>query len=115
MLDSFSEAFLLHSRAYRENALLLELFTQDHGRVGAVANYIHQKKSPRKALLQVFMPLRVSLQGKGDLLRLSQVEAAALPLTLIGNAQACGFYLNELLMYCFSRCSNSFTCLQRLQ
>lgn len=103
MDNEASQGFIVHTRAFRDTALLVELFTLKHGRVGAVANNIFAKKNNTKALLQAFSPLNVVLYGKGDLLRLKQVEARAIPISLLGMAQVCGFYVNELVMYCLTR------------
>jgi len=91
-------AFVLHRRPYRETSWIVELFSQDHGRVAVVARGIRKARSRSAALLQPFMPLLVSWQGKGELQNLSQVEAGAEQPALSGKNLRCGFYLNELLM-----------------
>lgn len=91
-------AFIVHSRAYRDSSLLLELFTLDHGRVSAVARGARGPRGRYKGLLQPFVPLLVSWYGKGELMSLSAAETDGVVLGLTGDRLLCGFYLNELLM-----------------
>lgn len=98
MTVALQPAFVLHRRPYRETSLILELFTQDHGRVAVVARGIRKARSRTAALLQPFMPLLLSWSGKGELQSLSQVEAQGYLGALSGKNLRCGFYLNELLM-----------------
>ncbi|MFP4648498.1 MAG: DNA repair protein RecO [Halorhodospira sp.] len=88
-------AWVLHRRAFRETSTLVELFTQERGRIGAVARGAHRRGwSP---LLEPFIPLRVSWRGQGDLKTLTEVEQAGRGYSLRGAAVACGFYMAELL------------------
>ena len=91
-------ALVLRQQPYRETSLLLELFTEQHGRVGAVARGGRGKNSSRRALLQSFRPLQVSWSGGGDLVTLSAAESDGPMVKLTGQALYCGWYLNELLM-----------------
>lgn len=91
-------AYILHARAYRDTSLLLELFTQEHGRVSAVARGAKGARSRFKGLLQPFVPLVVSWSGKGELMTLLAAEANGIAHSLTGDALVCGIYLNELLM-----------------
>src|SRR5690348_7406727 len=118
-------AFILHTRAYRDSSLLLDLFTLDHGRVSAVARGARGPRSRYKGLLQPFVPLLVSWYWKSELLSLSAAEADGVILNLTGDTLLCGFYLNELLMrllhrhdahsQLFSSYQQALQCLQSLQ
>jgi len=90
-------AFILHRRPYRETSLLVELFSEDAGRVGVVAR---GARKPRKGAtpLEPFRPLRVSWSGRGELRSLRTSEAAGAATGLRGEALYLGFYLNELLL-----------------
>jgi len=95
-------AYILHTRAYRETSLLLEIFTREHGRISVVARgvrgtnkRIHTRK---QALLQPFVPLFISASGRGELLTLKECDSSALPHALLGKRLITGFYLNELLI-----------------
>ncbi len=98
MSVAMQPAFVLHRRPYRETSWIVDLFTQDHGRIAAVARGFRKARSRNAAFLQPFMPLSVSWYGRGDLLTLSQVEANGFLGTFSGKNLRCGFYLNELLM-----------------
>ncbi|MSP53240.1 MAG: DNA repair protein RecO [Gammaproteobacteria bacterium] len=90
-------AFLLHSRAYRNTSLIVDLFTLHHGWISAVAKGIKSPKSPLRNNLQAFQPLLVSWCGRGEMVTLTQVEIDT-PFSVIHNEQlAWGFYLNELM------------------
>lgn len=92
-------AFVLHKRAYRETSLLIELWTQNHGRFSAVAKGVRKTKSSSQGLLQPFSPILVSFVGKGELMTLTQVESRQNRFFLQGDCLFAGLYLNELLMY----------------
>jgi DNA repair protein RecO (recombination protein O) len=91
-------AFILHYRPYRETSLLLDLLTQDHGRVALISRGVRKTRSPLKALLQPFNPLLVSWQGKTELMTLTAAEMNGAPAQLRGDCLLSGFYLNELLV-----------------
>lgn len=90
--------YLLHQYPYRDTSRLVELYVRDFGRVGVVARGARRPASAWRALLQPFQPLLVSWSGRGDLMTLTNVEAAAGYTPLAGTALLSGFYLNELLL-----------------
>jgi len=89
-------AFLLHSRPYRENQILLEFLTAQQGKISAISYLGKSLKSNKKALLQPFTPLKIILKGQGNLKYLKRVEPAKKSYQLVGNYLYSGFYLNEL-------------------
>src|SRR3990167_2993410 len=91
-------AFILHHRPYRETSMLLDVFTQDYGRIGLVARGVRRSYSRLRHLLQPFFPLLISWQGKTELMTLQQVEPQNIPIYLRGECLLSGFYLNELLV-----------------
>lgn len=95
---SLNPSFLLHTRPYRESSLLLELFTKDHGRIALVARGVRKNRSRLRPLLQPFIPLLISWQGRGELMNLIDAEANGPSINLSGDHLLSGFYLNELLM-----------------
>jgi DNA repair protein RecO (recombination protein O) len=97
MRITLQPAFVLHHRPYRESSLLLDLLTLEHGRVSAIARGVRTARSRTRALLQPFVPLLVSLQGKSELVTLSGVESQRSSLMLRGAPLLSAFYLNELL------------------
>jgi DNA repair protein RecO (recombination protein O) len=109
--------FVLHQRPYRDSSQLLECVTAVHGRVGLVARGSRRAGSRQRALLQPFMPLKLSWIRRGDLGRLIQVEPDAASYALEGQRLMAGFYASELLLRltargdpnaevfsCYSRC-----------
>jgi len=91
-------SYVLHTRSYRDTSLLLEIFSRDHGRMSAVARSARGPKSRFKGILQQFVPLLLSWQGRTELMNLSGAEGNGMPHCLTGEALLCGIYLNELLM-----------------
>ena len=92
------EAFILHSYAYRETSLLLEVFARAFGRVSMVARAARSPRSPLRGVLLAFQPLALSWFGKGELKTLSRAEWIGGHPRLQGEALMCGFYVNELLL-----------------
>src|SRR5436305_2018466 len=86
-------AYILHSRPFRNTSLLIELFTLEQGRVTVIARgFKGKKKSP--ALIQPFVPLRASFGGRNDLKLLYTIESSQPPFALIGKRLFSGLYLN---------------------
>jgi len=98
MQEITQSAFVLHTRPYRENQLLVELLTEHDGKLAALSYVGHSKKSSRKALLQPFLPINVTLKGQHSLKNLIRVEPAGKSFLLKKNALFSAFYINELLV-----------------
>lgn len=98
MQENLQSAFLLHSRPYKENQLLLDFITEFDGKISAVTYVSNSAKSNKKALLQPFIPLKISYKGKSSLKNLTLVEATGKPYSFKGNYLYSGFYLNELIV-----------------
>ncbi len=95
--------YVLHTRSYRENSQLVDLFTRQYGRLRVVARSARggNKRGGRPGLqLFPFTPLQLSWQGRSELKTLVSAEILAAPVTmhLQGETLYSGFYLNELLM-----------------
>src|SRR5437762_10036483 len=87
-------AFVLHSYPFRETSLVIEVFTQDFGRVALVARGARRPRSALRGVLLAFQPLLLSWAGKSELRTLHKAEwQGGLP-QLKGTALLCGFYLN---------------------
>ena len=98
MLETTQSAFVLHSRPYRENQLLIDLLTEHDGKLAALSYVGHSTKSSRKALLQPFLPIKVTLKGQYNLKSLIRVEPIGKSFLLKKNALFSAFYINELLV-----------------
>jgi DNA repair protein RecO (recombination protein O) len=109
--------FVLHQRPYRNTSQLLECLTATHGRIGLIARGSRRTATGKRALLQPFVPLRLSWLQRGELGRLTHVEAASQSYELEAQRLLAGYYSNELLLRltargdpnaeifsCYSRC-----------
>ena len=90
-------AFVLHRREYSESSLLVDFFTEHHGRLTLLAKGARRGKSPLKAVLQPFTPLLLRWAGKGELKTLTKAEAISMTLPMAPMALYSGFYVNEVL------------------
>ena len=91
-------AYVLHSYPYRETSLILQAWTEKHGRIGLVAKGARRPKSASRSLLVPFQPLVIDWFGRGELRTLKGAEPAAPATPLAGQALLSAFYLNELLL-----------------
>ncbi|MEW8625775.1 MAG: DNA repair protein RecO [Candidatus Thiodiazotropha sp.] len=100
---NFIPAYVLHRRDYQNSSLLVELFTPNEGRLPAIAKGAKSGRSSKAILLQPFLPLRISLSGRGEIKSLIEVEQDGQPFKLLGERIYCGFYLNELIVRLIER------------
>lgn len=96
-MEGWQRAFVLHGRPYSETSLLLDLFTEDEGRVRVLAKGARARRSPLKGCLQPFTPLLVRWGGRGEVKTLRNAEPVSLALPLTGVMLYSGLYVNELL------------------
>jgi DNA repair protein RecO (recombination protein O) len=97
MMEGWQRAFVLHSRPWSETSLMLDVFTEESGRVRLVAKGARSKRSNLKGALQPFTPLLVRFGGRGEVKTLRSAEAVSLALPLSGITLYSGLYVNELL------------------
>ena len=92
-------AYVLHRKPFREQQVLVELFTPDFGRVCVMASENKQQKNTSHSLshLQPFSPVMVSWKGEADVKSVTKFESVGQPPVLVGSTLICGMYLNELL------------------
>ena len=91
-------AFILHARPFRNTSLLLDLFTEQHGRMSAVARGARGPRSKTCGLLQPFVPLLLSWSGRTELVTLRDVESGGAFPQFNNHTLLSSFYLNELLL-----------------
>jgi DNA repair protein RecO (recombination protein O) len=96
--NTLEPAYVLHSRAYRETSVLLEVLTRSGGRVGLVARGARGARSRWKGSLQPFRPLLIGWSQRGELGTLTAAEQIASPPALMGETLICGLYTNELVV-----------------
>lgn len=97
MIEQWQRGFVLHRREYSETSLLVDFFTEEHGRITLLAKGARRPRSPLKAVLQPFTPLLLRWTGKGELKTLTKAEPASLTLPMGTMALYSGFYVNEVL------------------
>lgn len=90
-------AYIIHTRPFRDTSFIVHCFTPDHGVLATVVRGQRQKKKSQRALLNPFIPLLMSAQGKGGMLLMTHFEVAGHSHFLTGAALYSGLYLNELL------------------
>ncbi len=88
-----ASAFLIHRRPYRDNSLLLDFLTLDHGKIRLIGRGVRQAK----ANIQMFQHLRISYAGKGELKTLSHWEVDDVPRRIKGERLILCMYVNELI------------------
>jgi len=91
-------AFLLHMVPYRETSLVVDLFSRNHGRIGAVAKGAKRPRSALRAVLLQFQPLTVGWSGRNELRTLVGAEWRGGLTSPAGQALLSAFYMNELLI-----------------
>ena len=96
-MEGWQRAFVLHGRPYSETSLLLDLFTENEGKVRILAKGARSRRSNLKGCLQPFTPLLVQWSGRGSMKTLRKAEAISLTLPLSGTALYSALYVNELL------------------
>jgi DNA repair protein RecO (recombination protein O) len=92
-------AFILQRRNYRETSVLLDVLTQDFGRIPLVANGVRKLKSNTAGILQPFHLLSISWAGRAELKTLTHVEIGNNSPVVNGLAVYSAFYMNELLSH----------------
>lgn len=96
-MQGWQRAFVLHGRPYSETSLLLDLFSENYGRIRVLAKGARSKRSNLKGALQPFTPLLVRWGGRGEVKTLRGAEPVSLALPLSGITLYCGLYVNELV------------------
>ena len=95
------KAFVIHVRPFKENQQLVELLTENDGKVSALVYVGQSKRSIKKALLQPFLPLTVTFKDSNNqnssLRIITHIEATKKSYKLTKNSLYSAFYLNELL------------------
>jgi DNA repair protein RecO (recombination protein O) len=103
-MDVEQTAFVLHTRPYRETSAIVTFLTPEHGKLNAVVRGVKgssKSSSMKAAAIQPFQQVLIRWKEKAyrqsDLNSLSQCEPLMVRFPLMGEANICGLYLNELL------------------
>ncbi|GAA5647991.1 MULTISPECIES: DNA repair protein RecO [Vibrio] len=97
MSDGLQRCFVLHRRPYSESSLILDVFSEEFGRVTLMSKGARSKRSNLKGALQPFTPLLLKWSGNGSMKTLRQAEPISLGLPLSGIHLYSAMYVNELL------------------
>ena len=93
-------AYILHKRPFRDSSQIIEAFTREHGRISLMSRGTRGAKSKTAGLLQIFRPLLIGWQGRGEMPFLNSVEMADIKAPVLsGKSQMSAMYINELLVY----------------
>ncbi|WP_428773029.1 DNA repair protein RecO [Vibrio sp.] len=95
--QGLQRGFVLHRRPYSETSLILDVFSEEYGRITLMAKGARSKRSNLKGALQPFTPLLLKWSGQGQMKTLRQAEAISLGLPLAGITLYSAMYVNELL------------------
>jgi DNA repair protein RecO (recombination protein O) len=91
--------YVLHSKPFKDTSAIVELLSQEHGRVSVIFKGVRSTKNSAKSrLLQPFQPLLASWYGKRELKGGKSVEQSGVPHMLSGKKLYSGIYLNEILL-----------------
>jgi DNA repair protein RecO (recombination protein O) len=90
--------YILHSYPFKETSLLVEVFSQNYGRLSLLAKGARRPRSVLRGYLQPFQQIQATWSGVGELKTLFGVEWSSCFLGLQNQSLICGFYLNELLI-----------------
>jgi DNA repair protein RecO (recombination protein O) len=90
--------YVLHTYPYRETSLILQAWTQKHGRIGLVAKGARRPRSAARSVLVPFQPLTLDWFGRSELKTLKTAEPTVASIPLAGANLMSAFYLNELLL-----------------
>lgn len=89
--------YLLHSAAWRETSLIIQVFTRSHGNIALVAKGAKRPYSVLRPVLSAFQPLALSWSGAGEVKTLTRAECVGIR-PLNGRALMSAWYMNELLL-----------------
>jgi len=90
---------VLHTRPWRETSLLVEVLSENHGRLGLIARGVQgPKRHVLRAALQPLQWIRFDAVARGELAKLTTAESLDAAPRLLGDAMLSSFYLNELTL-----------------
>ena len=92
-----SFGYILNHRPFRDNSLLVDIFTEDFGRICCVARPAKKRGKILKGSLEPFRYLHLQWIGKGDVQTLTEADERGRH-TIPPSEMMMGLYLNELLL-----------------
>lgn len=106
-------AFILHRRDYQNSSLILEIFSEDYGRLSVLAK--GAKKRRDAGHFQLCQRLSIGWTGRSELKTLTAIDSR--PFAVSPDGYMAVFYINELLLYLLPKHDeyrNLFQCYQLL-
>ncbi|MGF1697726.1 DNA repair protein RecO [Vibrio lamellibrachiae] len=97
MSEGLQRCFVLHRRPYSESSLILDVFSEEYGRITLMSKGARSKRSNLKGALQPFTPLLLKWSGNSSMKTLRQAEPISLGLPLTGINLYSAMYVNELV------------------
>ncbi len=91
-------AYILHRRSFRNNSVIVDLFTKEQGLICAVARGAKSRQSKLRSALIFFSPMLISTYGKNELLGLKTIELNGKILMPQKQKLLILIYINELLL-----------------
>ena len=92
-----SFGYILNHRPFRDNSLLVEIFTEDYGRICCVARPAKKRGKVLRGSLEPFRYLQLNWIGKGDVQTLIEADERGRH-TIPASEMMMGLYINELLL-----------------
>ena len=92
-----SFGYILNQRPFRDSSVLVDLFTEDYGRIRCVARPAKKRGKIIKGNLEPFRYLKLQWTGKGDLQTLTEADERGRH-KIPASELMLGIYLNELLL-----------------
>jgi DNA repair protein RecO (recombination protein O) len=92
-------AYVLHTRPWRDNSLLVDVLLQQGYRVRGIARGQRKQSGRNKGTVcQPFRPLLIAVAGKSELKTIIHLDADGPAFALPGDRLYAGFYANEILL-----------------
>ena len=100
MITNLQQAYVIHSRPYKETSLIVTFLTENKGKITAVAKGAKRKNSRLSGNLEPFQSLNIDFRGKSDLKSLILAEPTEVFEDFCGSENLySAFYINELINY----------------
>ena len=98
MRSNLQEAFVIHSKPYKETSLLVTFFSSEDGKLSAIAKGAKRAKSKFSGNLEPFQLLQINFSGRSNLKTLISADPLNVYQDFATNKNLySAFYINELI------------------
>ena len=98
MRSHLQEAFVIHSKPYKETSLLVTFFSNEDGKLSAIAKGAKRAKSKFSGNLEPFQLLQINFSGRSNLKTLISADPLDVYQDFATNKNLySAFYINELI------------------